>query len=402
MATTLTGSGDELLACFIARSPIAVGRLFVILVKMTFSVRLTAFTQYQLYPNGPIFSRYLPNGEADGVCLTPDGDPHEIQVWFTRRTKKVSGGMLAWDLTGTEFDPETMRRQAKLDGGWLFGKMNMPVSQAELAALRQDPKATPQEFGDFREDSDYVALAKRLIKTLQPRLAAFVSTLRSQYGQYWLEVPRPWDSRSGETLGTHCTGKLMLKWWHEEKQGWFWVLPTRCGINITVQTPPDNYFNQYLTEADWRRLQAGRCLVDVSTELQLLANAGKSLDSGDYRQSFVEVLSALELTISRRLASQNEKIKAATDSFLDGETRSAHIAVVMLMIGAPEQDIETALKAVNIRNRVVHEGYQPTESDGRILREVMQAIRKIGKLDELKSPSLDFGYNTLFSADSQS
>lgn len=369
-------------------------------IRMSFSVRLTSLLDHRrTYPSGPIFSRFLPDGEADAIYLTADGDPHEIRVWFARKAK-LQSGFLTWDLNGTEFDPAIMRRQGKLDGGWLFGKMNMPISDTELVALRHAPKATPQEFGDFVEEPDYVALAKRLIKTLQPRLATFVSTLRCQYGQYWLEAPRPWDSRAG-TLGTYCTGQLTLRWWHEERQNWYWFLPTRCGFSLTIQTPSESDFGQYLTEADWRRLQRTRCLLDVSTELQLLANAGKSLDSGDYRQAFVEVCSALELTISRRLASRNKEIRSAIDSFLNRETRSAHAAVVMLMIGASEQEIEITLKAVDIRNHVVHEGHYPGESDARILREVMQTVRKIGNLDELKSPSLDLGSNMLFAPEVQ-
>jgi hypothetical protein len=365
------------------------------LIKLFFSVRLTSFPEpNRACPSGPIFSRFVPDGEADAVYLTADGAPHEIRVWFAR-SAKLQGGLLTWHLKGTEFDPTLMRRQGKLDAGWLFGKMNMPVSDSEFAALQHSPKATPEEFGDVTEDADYVALAKRLIRTLQPRLAAFVSTLRCQYGQYWLEAPRPWDSRS-ETLGAYCSGQLQLRWWYEEKKAWYWFLPTRCGFSMVCQILPQSHFDQYLTEADWRRLQGTRCLDDVPTEMQLLANADKSLDSGDYRQAFVEVCSALELTISGRLASENDVIKRAISSFLDGETRKAHVAVVLLLIGASEHEIQNTLKAVEIRNRVVHDGYIPGESDGRILREVVQAIRKIGNFAEIKSPTLDSGTNMLF------
>ena len=369
--------------------------LFAMFIKLYFSVRLTAFAATDLTrPSGPIFSRFVPDGEADAVYLTADGDPHEIRVWFARNAK-LDGGFLKWDQKGTEFDSALMRRQGKLDAGWLVGKMSMPVSGTELAALRHNPIATPREFGDVTEDPAYVGLAKRLIKTLQPRLAAFVSTLRCQYGQYWLEAPRPWDSRS-ETLGAYCSGQLQLRWWYEKKE-WYWFLPTRSGFSMVCQILPDSHFDQYLTEADWRRLQRIRCLDDVPTELQLLSNAGKSLDFGDYRHAFVEVCAALELTISSRLAAKNDKVKRAINGFRSGQTQMAQVAVVLLLIGASEDEIQNTLEAVEIRNRVVHEGYVPGESDGWNLRKVMQAIEKIGNFATIKSPSLDFGSNMLLS-----
>jgi hypothetical protein len=85
-----------------------------------------------------------------------------------------------------------MRRQAKLVGGPLCGEMFCPnVSGEEMTALLKNPKGLGETFGaDDDIDRAYEGIANRVIKALQPRLSAFVSTLRNQYGQYWLqEVP---------------------------------------------------------------------------------------------------------------------------------------------------------------------------------------------------------------------
>lgn len=134
-------------------------------VKMLFAVHLTSFVYDHMYPSGPIFSRFLPDGEADAVYLTPEGDPHEIRVWFARKAR-LQNGFLRWDSQGTEFDPAIMRRQGKLDGGYLFGKMTMPdASEAEVTAMNYNPKAPGEQFGmESAEDPEYIALAKRLVK----------------------------------------------------------------------------------------------------------------------------------------------------------------------------------------------------------------------------------------------
>lgn len=366
-------------------------------IRFHFQTRLVGYVgTLPRSPQGALFHRFLPDGKTDAVNLTLDSDPHEIRVWFERRSKS-SSGVLEWDTQGTEFDQAIMRRQARLDGGYLFGEMQMSdVSDTELVALRHNPKAAGDTFGqDSAEDPAYIALARRLLDVLVPRLAAFVSTLRSQYGQFWLQEPRPWDSRRA-TLGTYCSSDLGLRWWDDGKQCWYRFLPTNSGASVAIQPLPGRGFEEYLTEADWRRLQSTRCFDNISTELQLLGNAARSLDSGDYRQAFVEVISALELAISNRLSSQNKSIKSAIQSFRDRETRSAHVAVILLVLGAPENETETALRAVKLRNDVVHEGYQPTESDAQMIRGVIQTIRRISGTEEIKTPVLDLSFNKLF------
>jgi hypothetical protein len=339
---------------------------------------------------GPLFNRFVPDGQNDAVFLTPEGDPHEVRVWFRRAAKK-EGDFLRWDQNGSEFDVATMRRQAKLEGGPLRGEMVMPdVSEAELASLLRNSKALGEPFGqDSGDDPIYVGLARRVVDVLHSRLQNFISTLRNQYGQYWLEEPSAWDSRRS-TLGTYCSSELGLLWWNEQTQDWRRFLPTNSGATISLGRLPGRGYEEYLTEEDWRRLQRTRCLSDVSTELQLLGNATRALDFGEYRQSFIEVISALELVVARRLASPSGMVQSAIQSFQNRETQNAQIAVVLLTTGARTDEIEDALKALKVRNRVAHEGYQPTTDDAAGLRNVMKTIQKLAGLEEIKSPILTF------------
>jgi hypothetical protein len=335
---------------------------------------------------GPVFHRFVPDGENDAVFLTPEGDPHEIRVWLQRAAKK-EGDFLRWDRHGSEFDVATMRRQAKLEGGPLRGEMVMPdVSGDELGSLFRNPKAPGDSFGqDVGDDLPYVALGKRVIEVLQPRLRNFISTLRNQYGQYWLEEPLSCDSRRS-TLGTYCSSMLGLLWWNDKTQDWRRFLPTNSGSTISPGRLPGRGYEEYLSEEDWRRLQRTRCLSNVSTEVQLLGNATRALDFGEYRQSFIGVVSALELVVSRRLASPSAMVQSAIQSFQNRETQSAQIAVTLLATGACVDEIENALKALKVRNRVAHEGYLPTVDEAAALRKVITTIQKLAGLEEIKNP----------------
>jgi hypothetical protein len=54
----------------------------------------------------------------------------------------------------------------------------------------------------------------------------------------------------------------------------------------------------------------------------------------------------------------------------------------------PHDEIEAVLSVIRIRNAIVHEAYRPTEIEAQMIRPVMQTIRLILGLDELKSPAL--------------
>jgi hypothetical protein len=356
------------------------------IVKMSFSLLLeTSISATPPGVVGPLFHRFVPNGRNDAVFLTPFGDPYEIRVWFERSAKLV-GGFLEWEQNGSQFDESIMRRQAKLAGGPLRGEMLIDISGEEMASLLRNPKAQNEPFGqDAGEDLTYVSLGKRVIDVLQPRLTNFINTLRNQYGQYWLEELSAWDSRRN-TLGTYCSSVLRLLWWDEQARDWRRFLPTNSGSIVTAERLPGRGYEEYLTEEDWRRFQQSRCLANVSTEVQLLGNATRALDLGEYRQAFLEVMSALELAVARRLVSSSEIAKRAIQSFLDGERQNAQVAVVMLTTGARDSEIEDALQALKIRNRVAHEGYLPSAVEATALRNVMRTIQRLVGLDEIKSP----------------
>jgi hypothetical protein len=63
-------------------------------------------------------------------------------------------------------------------------------------------------------------------------------------------------------------------------------------------------------------------------------------------------------------------------------------AVLLPLLDTDKSEIETVLKAVEARNKVVHDAYVPNDEESQKLRSVMQSIRRIGCLDVLKSPSL--------------
>jgi hypothetical protein len=128
--------------------------------------------------HGPIFNRWLPNGEADALVYCPDENT-EIKLWFERRGYTGERGFIEYDLNRREVDPTIMERQEVLKGGPLVGRVTLRnLSAEDLRPIIEDTKGAPK----------YVALGKKVTHLLSPRIRRLVSILRTCYGQYWIRV----------------------------------------------------------------------------------------------------------------------------------------------------------------------------------------------------------------------
>jgi hypothetical protein len=358
-------------------------------LNLKFHIRLTKRFFDPLIESGPLFHRWLPNGKKDALVLTQPEEQEQITVWFERRMVS-DNGFLRWNPDGTQFDPNLMERQCKIEAGILFGDMKATISKAESVAIANSPIKIGDTFGQYDPASaEYVQAGKRISEKIQQKVRLFVSRLRTQYGQYWLEDVLPWDSRQ-MSLGSYCNSTLGLSWFHEADARWCWFLPTPSMFIQTIGPMPGRGFSEYLTEADWRALQTHRCQSDVSLGVEMLGTATEALDTGNWSYAFVTVATALEFALAERMQSgkSDPKIMKALNSFSDHETLPARAAVVLLAAGAPAHEVKAVLSTIEIRNRIAHEGYQPKDQEARDLRPVMQTIRFLMQLDELKTPIL--------------
>lgn len=151
-------------------------------------------------PVGAQFHRWLPDGEKDRLTLVNQLD-RIVSVWFERRGYML-GGLIRYDRSRKEVDATVIPRQGRLEAGNLRGKIELYHVPGDIcAAIQQGQKG----------DALYVTFARRVTKeVLFPPVSRFINTLRSNYGQYWLQEFKPWDSRR-ETLGAYCR-EFLLEW----------------------------------------------------------------------------------------------------------------------------------------------------------------------------------------------
>jgi hypothetical protein len=366
------------------------GKCPVPALKLKFQIQLTRRPiPESIRETGPLFHRWLPDGKNDAIALTSIDEQEQLIVWFERQTV-VDHGFLSWERNGTAFDPNIMQRQGKIDAGPLFGEMNAVVSNTEVVAIEKFPIKVGEPFGLHDPASqEYIAAGKRITGKIQQRVGKLVSRLRTQYGQYWLEELLPWDSRR-MSLGSYCCSVLNLRWLNGTDSSWCRFLPTPGQVIVSSPRMPGRGYAEYLTEADWRRLQLHRCQSDVGLGVELLGAVTEALDTGNWSYAFITVVTALEFALAARVqgGKDHPKVRSALNSFDDHETLPARAAVVLLACEVPADHVATVLSAIQMRNKIAHDGYRPNEQDAFELWSVMQTIRSLMQVDELKTPIL--------------
>jgi hypothetical protein len=314
----------------------------------------------QPYPfghEGPLFHRWLPDGEKDAIVLNTADPQAELKVSFERLGFMDNGHVrFKWDRR--EVDPSVIPRQAVLEGGYMVGWLKLEVPDEELETLSKVKMGDPA----------YEALGKRVVRLIRPPVDKLINLLRANYGQYWLRELEEWDSRY-RSLGSFCAG-LGVRWSLDGGKTWSNFVPTeRVSKHFgTASMPSDEDFRrELLTEDDWRELPK---VVNGGYEPPLaafiLTRAYQLLDQGHLRQAFIEGVTALEVALDdyiKQHRGASKSLSGYLEQFqtLPLQTKVAAIAVISGLI--PAGDVDETVAAYKVRNLIVHDGAHPSGSD---------------------------------------
>jgi hypothetical protein len=313
----------------------------------------------QPYPfdhNGPLFHRWLPDGEIDAIVLNT-GDPSvELKVSVERRGFVDSSGHVRFDWERKDIDPTVVARQAVLEGGYLVGWLTIEVSNDELESLRTLPMGS----------AAFEAFGKRVVKLIYPQVSKLIELLRTNYGQYWLKELDKWDSRK-RSLGSYCAG-LGVRWSHDGGKTWSNFIPNKrvSKSSATISLPRDEDFRcELLTKEDWLGLSdVINSTYQPSLAASLVIRAYQLLDQGHLRQAFIEGVTALEVALDdyvRQKRGTSPTLAGYIEQFqaLPLPVKVASVAVISGIVA----DVDATVAAYKIRNEVVHEGKHPSDTD---------------------------------------
>lgn len=337
-------------------------------------------------PKGPIFHRWLPRGERDALTL-PTKDPDmELQVWFERRGY-VRNGFVRYDHERREVDEDIVARQAILDGGPLFGRLTISnITDDELESLEQEKVGSPH----------YVSLGKRVVQVLQPALSTIIELLTVNYGQYWIRNLDPWDSRR-QSLGAYCRSQLQLSWSSDDGETWSPFRPEEPTTSLDAVLPSEDEFAEYLLPDDLGTIQtAVSAGYSPGLAESSLASAHRLFDQGQIRYAFVEAVTTAEIAVSdtvRTIASGSDELRDAMQSFHTLPIRAQLSILGSNSAEISSDDLENAISAIDIRNKIVHEGLDVHNSaqNSRLLLSLFSVVTTLFRAPEFKFPRLASG-----------
>ncbi len=179
--------------------------------------------------------------------------------------------------------------------------------------------------------------------------------MRAKSGQYWLRPLQDWDSRL-LSLGAYCSTLNLV--WSIDGNTWNQFTPDQDRVSINVMMSD---YSQYMTKGYWQELvQAQGASSNVRLSEITLLLAHQSLEDENLRQAAIEAVTALEILIG-------ELFRESLSTTLFDKTsrfRDLGIAAMVPIVGAmkklPAAEIENVLEVIEKRNKIVHNGWDPT------------------------------------------
>jgi hypothetical protein len=350
-----------------------------------FIVRLEdqSISQSSLAPRfGPLFHRWLPDGKKNALKLSTTDPKANLMIWFERRGY-VDDSFIRFDYNRKEVDPKIMEEQGILEAGPLFGLLEIQgISKKNLDILRMNKVGHDL----------YISLGKRVVKLICPLVQRFLNILRINYGQYWIAELDKWDSRR-ESLGNYCGSELSMQWRTTGEKTWKAFEPDEKRIKIVARLPGS--FSEYLTEENWQELvEAYQKGYGPSAAAFVLSRAHQSLKEGNIRQAFVEGTTAIEIALHEFIRNNQQasgSLPESMQAFWTLPMRSQLIIVLTILGNTTTQQIEEAVKAVKIRNDIVHEGKKPPAGSKDKLSILLRLVASIVSGPKFKFPKMNIG-----------
>lgn len=335
-------------------------------------------SQWRGWMDGLAFHRWLPDGLRDVVRIDL-GDRRQLQLWLDR-TGYVRDGFIEFDRVLRDVDATLVSQQGLLFANPLRGTLELPnVTDEEASVLREE------RF----DDAAYKALGRGIVKLLDPVLVSLIEHLRTRYGQRWITPFRLFDSRTTD-VASRCV-HLNLRWSVGAGTNWARLTPSHDPVALIGGRRRARDFLQYITEEDWAEI--ARCTwfkMEPPLAAQLLARATELSDHREQRAALVEGVTALEIALDafvRRNLTGPSALRDSLSAF-GNLSLPTKLGIVAASVGVKDAArVEQTLRAISLRNRIVHEGWTPEEDVGDVVNALLSTVRALLRGSVRKSPA---------------
>ncbi len=337
--------------------------------------------------NGPIFTRWLPNGETDAIKIPSPAYSATVFLWFERHGSHDEHGFIRYEKDCYDIDPEAIPRQKKLYAGHLYVKVKFDdVPESLITAITTDDS----------ENEQYIKFGKILVKKITaPILSKITNILRNTYGQYWIKQIENYDSRT-MPLSNYCHYHKM-KWELVNGDSGFF-LPGKLETLSIGYSAGESSELEFINKDEWFKLEnlLNRDF-DPSLSSSFASRANQLLFEGRLSHSLIEAVIALELSLEEYVRGLFDSSAPELNNIASGFWKCnlpTKIGLVGCLIGVPGTDIKLAIEGVNKRNSLVHDGKQVDDSIEKNIVGLLQTISKLNGPNRLKFPIPDGSNST--------
>jgi hypothetical protein len=333
--------------------------------------------------DGPLFHRWLPDGEKDAIDLYTGFPRTGLKVWFERRGY-IEDKFIRFDITRKEVDPEIIPTQAALYAGSLFGLLEVQdIKDDEARCLSNQ----------LTEDPIYLTLCETVVdKIIQPCVSRFIDVLRTKYGQYWIREPEGLDYKK-RSLNNRCN-LLRLQWSLDSGVTWLNLTPNAntAVANVTVVVGTEKSFQQYLTQKDWEDLAVlSRKEFNPPLGAFILSRARQLFEEENYKYALIEGVLALEISLAYFIKKNFDEHSNPTRSQLEKLHLEEQLSAMAKNVLLPKNHLKLAVQAIRVRNKAVHEYHFPSEQVKPKIKALLTVVAVLNFGSEFKLPSAHLG-----------
>lgn len=206
-----------------------------------------------------------------------------------------------------------------------------------------------------------------------------------------MEVPSGFDSRDC-SLGQYCS-RLSMKWIGEDGEAKEFVPNEKESAPLEYTLPRVRYEN-YISEKDW--VELGKLLQSryaPPLACTIASKANRLMEEGRKSYALIESVTALELAIDERIRTAtvaNSELQEGIQSFWQLPL-PARLGIVASLIGVESGEIELVIGAVKERNKVVHDGVEPSPGIDNEIQATLRMVRSLLDMPLVRFPLSNTG-----------
>ena len=219
---------------------------------------------------------------------------------------------------------------------------------------------------DYEDKSELQKIVKSIAKLISKETQKILDVVRYNFGQYWIIDNIDWDSRQ-YSLGYYCKNVLNLSVFDDTTGKWMDLEPNESVATLTMNSVVPIDTTEYLTEQNWIKLKELIYTNHTPSFAQRqLVKAFITLDTKDIVKAFIDSVTVLEIALDqyfKSISAKSEKIGKQLNRFKELGNKEQ---LSMIFADKKEilvKDLEDSIDAIEIRNKIVHEGHIPKNED---------------------------------------